>query len=199
MGIPGIGNAQIQPQVNEPMTLGKPFLKSLIVPGWGERSLGFSERGNKFIAVEAALWLGYGLMNVMQDRTHDELIQMAVREAAVNPTNKSDNYYDDVGNYMDLPSYNDQMLRDRNPFLTYPENQGYEWFWTSEADRKKFKDIKFTRNLYSHFALYMLGGITVNHLTSAIDAIWLQRNEMTLQASPILDSEVQGMVFTLNF
>lgn len=188
-----------QMQSNEPITLGKPFFKSLVVPGWGERSLGYTERANKFVALEASIWVGYGLMHVLHDRTHDEMVQMAVNKASVNPSGKSDSYYDDVGNYRDLSSYNEQMLRDRNPFLTYPENQGYEWSWPSETDRQGFKDVKFKRNLYSHFAGYLLGGITLNHLVSAIDAIWLQKNDMSLQAVPMLNGEVQGMLFTLNF
>lgn len=196
-GFSGIGQAQVQP--NEPITLGVPFFKSLLIPGWGERSLGYTERANKFVAVEATIWLGYGLMHTLQNRTHDEMIQMAVSRAAVNPYDKTGSYYDDVGNYMDLSSYNEQMLRDRNPFMTYPENRGYEWSWSSEADRKTFKDIKFKRNLYAHFAVYLLGGITINHLVSGFDAIWLQKNDMTIQAVPMLNRDIQGMVLTLNF
>lgn len=197
MGYSATGMAQVQP--NEPITIGTSFFKSLVLPGWGERSLGYTGRANKFAAAEATIWLGYGLLQVLSDRTHDEMIDVAVNSATVNPAGKSGSYYDDVGNYMDLAAYNDQMLRDRNPYLTYPVNQGYEWFWPSETERKTFKDIKFKRNLYSHFTLYALGAVTINHVVSAFDAIWLQKNGMSLEATPLINSDVQGMALSLKF
>ena len=189
----------LQAQAEVQQLAGKALLKSLIIPGWGERSLGFNERSNIMLTSEATLWLGYGLLKVLSTRTDDQMVNYAVTNAQVDPAGKSNSYFDDVGNYVSLASYNDQMLRDRRPYLLYPADQGYDWQWESESNRKTFKDIKFRRNLYAHFAVYSLGAVTLNHVISAIDVLWLHNTKLNMQAAPIMSGQTQGIALSLNF
>jgi len=129
----------------------------------------------------------------------DEMILKAVSQAQINPADKSVSYYDDIGNYNRLADYNDQMLRDRNAYVLYPEGQGYDWQWSSVAQRQAFKDLKFKRNLYSQFTIYALGAITINHMISAIDVVWLNRSGINLRATPIVGSNSPGVALTLTF
>lgn len=190
---------RLSAQPAEAPVIGKSMLKSLVVPGWGERDLGEKNRGNKFLMAEATLWVGISLLNVISNRANDEMVAKAVQQAQIDPQGKPRGYYDDIGNYSNLASYNDQMLRDRNVYLLYPEGEGYEWNWSSEAQRQAFKDIKFRRNLYSQFAIYSLGAVTINHLVSVIDVVWLQQKKITLQAVPLLNGNSPGMAFSLTF
>lgn len=190
---------QLSAQPADNQMVGKSMLKSLVLPGWGERSIGAAGRGNTFLATEVSLWVGFGLLKAISNRAHDEMISKVVSAAQVNPADKSAGYFDDVGNYNSFTDYNDQMLRDRNPYLLYPEGQGYEWNWSSESQRKSFKDIKFKRNLYSQFTVYTLGAITINHVVSAIDAVWLSKSSLNLHASPISSGDSQGVALTLTF
>jgi hypothetical protein len=91
------------------------------------------------------------------------------------------------------------MLRDRNAYVLYPEGQGYDWQWSSVAQRQAFKDLKFKRNLYSQFTIYALGAITINHMISAIDVVWLNRSGINLRATPIVGSNSPGVALTLTF
>jgi len=191
--------AVLSAQSTDSIMVGKPMLRSLILPGWGERTMGNAGRGNTFLAAEASLWIGFGLFKAISNRAHDEMILKAVSQAQINPADKSVSYYDDIGNYNSLADYNDQMLRDRNAYVLYPEGQGYDWQWSSVAQRQAFKDLKFKRNLYSQFTIYALGAITINHMISAIDVVWLNRSGINLRATPIVGSNSPGVALTLTF
>ncbi len=192
-------NAQT-PAQNMLPPVGPAFLRSLILPGWGERSLNQDPRGNAFLTTETVLWMGYGLLGVLARRNHDNMIEFAVQNAGVKPVGKSSHYFDDIGKYNSLADYNDQMLRDRQSDMLYPVTDGtYAWSWNNNANRQRYKDLKFSRNLYQNFAVYMLGAVTINHFASAIDVLWLQQHRLGLKAAPIIQGNQGGLQFTLNF
>ena len=180
--------------------MGKAFMKSLVLPGWGERSLNQNLRGNTFLTTETVLWIGFEMLGVLARRNHDNMIEFAVQNAAIKPGGKSSRYFDDIGKYNSLTAYNDQMLRDRQSDMLYPVRDGtYAWSWNSNANRRRYKDLKFSRNLYQNFTVYLLGAVTLNHLASAIDVLWLQQHNISLRAAPVIKGKQSGLQVSLNF
>ncbi len=160
---------------------GKAVPRSLLVPGWGERGLGFHSRANLFHAVELGLWTLAGATYLNANHADEDIRFLAARYAGVEKVDgKSDSYLDQLASYDNLGEYNATMLRNRQPEKLLSAEAGMAWDWVDAEQRQRFKDRKLERYRWRQSFTYTLGAVALNHLISAMDALVLERNQTHL-------------------
>ncbi len=152
---------------------GGAFLKSLLLPGWGEYSAGAKDRAKGFLVAEGILWSSFTAFEIYGKWKHSDMANLAVERAGVNNKNKNNTFYSHVSNYQDIEEYNEEMRRFRRYDDVYPIDADHFWRWQTETDREQFDRLHLSSQLAFRNATLVVGGILVNHFLSAIDAIWV--------------------------
>ena len=151
-----------------------PVFKSIILPGWGQYSLDHPKRGNFFISGEI---LGISLSAfsfIKSNNVKDIYIAMAAEHAGTNESGKGHQYWVDIGNYNSSKDYNDEHLRWREYDALYPDDEMWRWQWDSEKNRERFENLRIESDNYELIGKFLIGGIIINHIISAIDAFYLK-------------------------
>ncbi len=154
-----------------------PMVKSAILPGWGEEALQKSKRARIFRLTEVSLVSACITAYTFSGHQANQYKSFAVEYAGVDSRGKNHEYWVDLGNYTDMANYNDEHLRFRDMKNLYPENEGWDWSWDSKENKKSFEKMRIRSDLLALTGKFILGGIVVNHIVSAIDALYLTRLE----------------------
>ena len=126
---------------SEKKSVGLAALYSLLIPGMGELYTGaFVTSGKYFLAAEGVLWLTWGAFDIYGNSVRNDSRAFAQVHAALNPTGKDDQFFVDVGNFINTAAYNDKKLRDREADKLYDPAAGYAWQWDTDASRATFRD-----------------------------------------------------------
>ena len=143
---------------------------SLVLPGMGELYAGDFSSGKYFLVSEGLLWLTYAAFEIYGNSVRDDARLYAVSNAGVSPAGKNDQFYVDVGNFLNVADYNDKKLRDRTPSLVYDPAAGYGWQWGSDSQRLTFRDLRVhSENMFNN-QKFVAAAILINHVASAINA-----------------------------
>ena len=148
-----------------------PVLKSVVIPGWGEKTLKYHKRARLFSNMELSLWISCIGVYTYSHHSKEQYKTFASRHAGVYARNKDHKYWVDIGNYINLDSHNTEHLRWRYFDEIYSENEN--WEWDSSSNMKKFEKMRIRSDYYSKSGEYILGAILLNHIISAIDTIYL--------------------------
>ncbi|MCI0513329.1 hypothetical protein L0128_08975 [candidate division KSB1 bacterium] len=163
---------------------GKATFLSFILPGLGQRYAGRKTRARNFFITEAFLWSSYAGFKIYQHWNENDYRIFAQTHAQVAVNKKNHKYYVNIGNYDDIYAYNAAKLTQRSLDEVYAEQSDYWWQWDNSLNRNKFEQIRIRADNANYRALFMLGTILVNHLVSAIDAVWITRStEQPLKSS----------------
>ncbi len=178
------------------------LFKSLVVPGWGEHSLGNRKRGYAFNSSDITLWLLYAALKYYSDAEYSNMEAYAATHAGINPSDKDNIYYTDIGNYLNIYDYNNQKLRYRQTMKIYPENDNYFWSWDSDESRKEFDKKRLRTLTIRQNASFVLSGLIVNRIISAIDIISLTKdrvNRPDREWAAIVSPGLDRISLSLNF
>ncbi|RMF57441.1 MAG: hypothetical protein D6748_11160 [Calditrichaeota bacterium] len=150
---------------------------SLLLPGSGEWLMGNKTMGKIFLGSDALLWLSYwgskSYVNILQN----DLQGFAAVHAGVHTGNKNDQYWIDIGTAGSIYEFNSERLLDRDIDGMYPETGDYSWQWDSEENRRAYLDKRLHRLDWKRRTTYLVGGLVLNRLISAIDVIRLLRKK----------------------
>lgn len=152
------------------------LLRSLVVPGWGEHSLGYHKRGLVFNTAEILGWVTFYAFQSSGLAQKKDMRAFAVLHAGINPQGKDAYYYTDIGNYDNIYEYNDQKLRNRQVDYLYPVTPDFFWAWDSAANRQHFDKLRIRSATQLQYATFMLGGLVLNRIVSMLDIVILTRN-----------------------
>ena len=176
------------------------YSRQMLLPGWGEHDLGVSKRGYLFNGIEAGLWVIAGVALTTANAHEDDLFYFAVEYGQItDPQSKGDIFMDRVSKYDNMDEYNEQMLRNRQWDRIYRREDGNYWDWESDEKRDEFFDIKTQRYLWRQRVTYTFGAITLNHLVSAMDALYLKRSSISISAQPEFYQNGSGVRLNLTF
>lgn len=145
------------------------FLKSLVLPGWGEYAMGNKKESLFFASTEVVLIAAAVGLNYYSGVREDDYKKYARAHAGVNSDGKQEQYWKDLGNYDDVVAYNLYKTNIRDFGSRYENEEDY-WFWDSEKSRKKYDGIRISSEDARVYSYYTIGGILANHLFSAINA-----------------------------
>ena len=150
-----------------------PVIKSAIIPGWGELSLGNKKRSRVFFIIEAGLLVsGFGsyIFSKNQIKNYQSF---SANHAGINIKDKNHKYWVDIGNYDSYLDYNEEHLRFREPDdLYYFADQ---WSWDSKINRENFKKMRINADLLTRQMNFIFGALFINRIISSIDVLYLKR------------------------
>ena len=170
-----------------------PSLQSAVMPGWGQTTLKNKKHARAFAFIEFTLWTTYIGSYTFSNHQKNKYRSFATKHASVNPENKNHNYWVDIGNYIDIEHHNEEHLRWRTFDQLYAEKD--KWYWDSYENMKKFESMRINSDLLKKNCEYILGAITLNHIISAIDSLYITRtrdvNKITIY--PLLGKYQNGL------
>lgn len=151
-------------------SVGLAVLYSLLLPGMGELYAENFASGKYFLIAEGALWLGYAAVEIHANGLRDDARAFAVAYAGVSADGKDDQFFVDIGNFLNTDDYNDKKLRDREPGKLYDPLTGYSWRWNTDASRMTFREERVASETMYNNRNFVGAAILINHLISAINA-----------------------------
>ena len=180
-----------------------PVIQSALVPGWGQKSLQYPDRSRLFTYVETGL-----LISILGSTTYANILKknyiaFAVEHAAISSAGKNHKYWVDIGNFKTIEDYNDEHLRNREMDDIYDANLRWSWDWDEDSNRNAFEQKRILSDQMKQVATFGAGAIVLNHMVSAIDALYLMRigSKKKLSVQLWVPSEMVGVgySFTVHF
>ena len=166
---------QLGPTIDQQKPFFSPVVKSLVLPGWGEYSLDNQIRGRIFVLSETMLLLAIlGSYSVAQ-RQETEYKAYAAEHAGIDPIGKDRQFWVDIGNYSSLSTFNEEHLRWRDFIALYEDNDTWAWAWDSSSNRERFENMRIASDSWRLRGSFLIGGVVLNHIVSAIDALYLSK------------------------
>ena len=161
-----------------------PVAKSFLIPGSGDRDLGYHKSSKFFMHSEIVLFTACYSAFKTSDLIEDKYISYAAKRAeATSPTD--DRYWTDIGNYNTNNDFDSEHLRMRDS----KEGQwsDYPWDWQSDHNkRKKFENMRIRSDKYFLVGKFLVGGVIMNHIISSINTLYILRinEDNTLSLKP---------------
>ncbi|MDP6134498.1 MAG: hypothetical protein QF856_07870 [Candidatus Marinimicrobia bacterium] len=177
----------------------KTKLQSLLLPGWGQNSLGESKRATNYFIREAALWLIFVGSKKSADWYESDYTAFAELHANVDMTGKEPLFAVNMGHYDSLDDYNDTKERQRLVNDKYEENKNFDWQWDNSTNRIKFDNMRIKSVTLDKYAKFSIGGLILHRMVSFFDMIYLERINSRISIEPQLspDSNSMSINFTL--
>ncbi len=144
------------------------FLYSMILPGMGQRYVDRPVRGAMYTTIEVGLWTGILLAWQGHVSQTDAYERFAQEHANVTGEHSVD-YYADIGNYNTIELYNAAKRQRRDYDAQYDTDTEY-WSWDSSGNRVLFDKTRISAGQHRNRIYYLIGGMIINRLVSAIDA-----------------------------
>ena len=164
-----------------------PIVKSLIVPGWGEASVGYQKSSRFFIHSESILVISCLSAYKIGEMKQNEYIAFANEHAGAKSISDH-RYWVDIGNYNSNQAFDEEHLRMRDG----KEGQwsSYPWLWQGgDSYRKQFEKMRIDSDKLFFTGKFIIGGIILNHIVSGINTLYLTRmkNNKRLSLSPTIE------------
>jgi hypothetical protein len=151
---------------------GSAFIRSFLIPGWGQKHIGAKTSARTFFTAELALWTSFVVFQLRGHWLEDDYKLFGETHAGLEAEGKADKYFVDVGNFNNIDDYNNAKLRNRDVAGLY-DRQTYFWQWDDEANRLRYDDIRVrSESAYSN-AGFVIAGVLANHVISGIHAAYL--------------------------
>ncbi|NUN69820.1 MAG: hypothetical protein HUU02_08935 [Bacteroidetes bacterium] len=165
----------VQPVVAERRSAATAVFYSLLLPGMGEYYAGGFDEGQYSLIAEGGLWLTWFSFRQYGSWLRDDARNFAAAHAGVSLSGKNDRYFVDLGNFNDIYEYNDKQLQDRELERVYDANSSLYWRWDSDQNRQEYRALRVSSEKVLNNAQFVIAGIVVNHIISAINAARLVR------------------------
>lgn len=204
-----IANIQNEEQIN-PLNS---FLKSALIPGWGEISMG-SNAGYVFFTLEFILWAGRLYFQEEVNLHEQEAYLYALQHANIKPADYDDDYLHKLTRYNSSGfgpgGYNEYIFKQAHNL--YPEDEDLrndyilnnaildeELFWSWEdRDKRRIYSIKRKNADHSRdYVKFVTGTIVANHLISAINSLRIS-NQLNRQRVEFSIDISKSMLPTVN-
>ena len=129
---------------------------SLLLPGMGELYAGNYGIGKYFTIVEGALWVTLIGFDRYANWIQNDAREFATEHAGISIAGKDNQYFVEIGNYINVQAYNAQALRDRDPLSLYNEQSSYAWSWDSPANLQLYSNMRINSDQWfdnTHFVV----------------------------------------------
>lgn len=155
------------------------FLRSLVVPGWGQAVLARSRpelRGKG----KTGFWLDVGLATgawalLRHSRIKEaEYQSYALRVAGARRHGDGSDYWVAVSNHLSRAAYNQAMLESNGWNQRYLDPAD-DWSWPSSAEQNRYRDLRAVSEKALSQSLAVGGALFINHVLSAAQTLRLVR------------------------
>jgi hypothetical protein len=155
------------------------FLRSLVVPGWGQAVLARSRPELKGKG-KTGFWLDVGLATgAWALLRHSRIKEMeyqsyALRVAGARRHGDGSDYWVAVSNHLSRAEYNQAMLESNNWNDRYLDPED-DWAWPSQAEQSRYRDLRAVSEKALSQSLAVGGALFINHVLSAAQTLRLVR------------------------
>ena len=174
----------------------KTKLQSLLLPGWGQNSLGESKRATDYFIREAALWLIFVGSKKSADWYESDYTAFAELHANVDMAGKNYLFAVNMGHYNSLDEYKDTKQRQRLE-NEYEGDKNFDWQWDNSTNRIKFDNMRIKSVTLDKYAKFSVGGLILHRMVSFFDVIYLERINSRISIEPQLYPDLNSM--SINF
>ena len=173
--LPGVSNGDVSARKGA-------MLRSVVLPGWGQMHLGHSTRGIVFMSLDVLTWAGVGLSYLEGTFNRDDYRWLAVSEAGISVSGKSNDFLDDLSDFNSSFEFNDYIHRlaryyypddpdaQRDYYNAHAVPDSDSWNWSSDAARNQFADRLRDSRQWFRRSMYIAAFAVVNRVVSVIDA-----------------------------
>ena len=185
------------------------FLKSAILPGWGELSLG-NKSGYVLLTTELIFWSSRFYYLEEADLKEKASYIYALKYAHINPGNYSDEYFFHLSRYessgYETGGYNAYIVElAKSKFPDDPEAQTeyinaniysdeYFWQWDNNDTKHEYSILRKRITQYTDYAKAFMGAIIANHIISAINSARISSKLKRLNANVQFDSNLNPIL-----
>ena len=181
-------------------------IKSVLLPGWGQSSMGEVSRG-KLMITDALLLITTINGKALSKNYKSDYYAFASEHAGVNWSKTDYLFAVDIGYYENINEYNNikarqrslEMKTDLNGLLIreyghaiYPDNGNFDWDWDSESNRRTYQNIRLASSNWDKYSNFAIAGLIVNRIISLIDILYLERTGKSLKATSQMISTHKG-------
>ena len=159
--------------------------KSLLLPGWGEKSFGHHEMSKKFMWAEASIWVSFLLSKQLESSYENTYKNYSIIHADVDWSGKNNLYAAHVGNYESMDNYNETMIwLYGEDTKIYDAGNGYDWNWCgsdsecSEIESaiiNKYDRWRFKSRNYGEAKNFSIAAMLVNRIISVFNVLRMER------------------------
>lgn len=165
-------DSEAAPVAEKKVSMGGAFLRSALIPGWGQKAVGARTSARNFFVAEAVLWAGVIAFNVHGNWLEDDYRTLAAEHAAADVNGKSAQYFVDMGNFATIDDYNQARLQNRDAQSLYDPATHF-WRWDTPANQARFRQLRVDSDKADSNAELVVAAILANHIISGIHAAWL--------------------------
>lgn len=166
---------------------GKAFLRSLLIPGWGQKHNQAKTSALNFFVAELALWGGFVAFQVRGHWLEDDYLLFGATHSGFDPQGKDSRFFADAGSHQSIEDYNQAQLRSRNVAALYDPATHY-WKWDSAENRQRYYNLRRRSERAFANSTLLIAGILANHVVSGIHAAYLARQRQQPQRQGTLPS-----------
>jgi len=174
-----ISGDSVSAEPQKTVSIGGAFLRSLLIPGWGQRAAGAPKAARNFFVADVALWTGFASFQIYGNWIEDDYHLLAAQHAGVNPTGKDDQFFVNVGNYASVDDYNQSRLQRRDVQGLYDPAENY-WKWDLESNQQRFDRLRVRSDRAYDHAELVIAAVLANHIISGIHAAWKAHRRASL-------------------
>jgi hypothetical protein len=165
-----VAGLNLQPMGEQEKSVFQSVVYSLVLPGMGELYAGGFESGRYFLIAESGLWLTFTSFELYGHWVQNDARSFAASHASALIEGQDDQFFVNIGNFDNVYQYNEKKLRDRDLGSVYDPNGPFYWQWDSDASRARFKDLRVKSDNIFNNVRFVVAGIILNHIASAINA-----------------------------
>lgn len=162
---------QLQPAM-EKKSPGLAIIYSLLLPGMGELYAGNYSSGMYFTITDAVFWGGVAGFNIYGDWQESNYRSFAESKGKADLTGKDEDYFSNLGLYVDIHEYNRTQELNRN-FDEIYDVETHFWDWKSNDTRSEYRSMWTSSESAFNNIRFAVGALIVNRIVSAINAVRL--------------------------
>jgi hypothetical protein len=153
-------------------TIGGAFMRSMLIPGWGQRRGGARTSARNFFVAEVLLWSSFAALEVYGGWQKNDYKIFSTSHAGAQISGKNDQFFVEMGNFISVEEYNQARLRRRDVEGLYDPATHF-WRWDTDANRQKFFNMRKRSDKAYARAELVAAGVIANHIISGIHAAWV--------------------------
>ena len=150
--------------------------KSLILPGWGQSSIGNKGRSDFHMLSELVLISSVIFTKSQYESYRNDYRVYGSDNAGVNWTGKSDLYASHVGNFNSMEYFNSQQLLNFGPNSFIYTSDFYFWDWENDSFmRNKYDSWRNKSETYNEAKGFLIAGMLLNRIISFFNVVSSER------------------------
>lgn len=148
------------------------ILYSLLLPGMGELYAGNYDSGRYFTIADGVLWGTMLGVNMYGNWKQNNYETFAIANAGASFSGKDSDFRANVGKYLSVDDYNNEMDLTGYPEKVY-KSQAYYWRWQSNDQRKEYRDLWSSSESAFNSIRFIAGALILNRVISVVNAVRL--------------------------